>query len=367
MAQPSPTPPDDNRRLYARSFAIATVAIFALLLYWIIQPMLRPLAWAAFLGFLMQPLQNRLTGLLRNSPTVAAGVLTVATLLLVVVPLTLLGAAFASQAVDLAHRLQSGASRLPVAGFAELSRWPPAAQALEWVAAHLYGGLAQLEAWAVAGTRLLLQRAAAGGGMLVLGAASTVLNFTIMLFLLFFFVRDGMDMGRTLARLVPLSDEHKATLLLRVTAVTRAVAFGTVLTAAVQGILLGIGFAISDLPAPVVFGVIGAVLSVVPFGGTAIVWVPGVLWLFSLGDIGHCLFLAAWGVLVVSTVDNFLKPFVISGQAQVPTLAVFIGVLGGLAAFGLIGMFVGPVIIAVALTLLEFAHQSLKSEGSDPG
>jgi predicted PurR-regulated permease PerM len=81
--------------------------------------------------------------------------------------------------------------------------------------------------------------------------------------------------------------------------------------------------------------------------------------LFAQGDIGHFFFLAAWGLLVVSTVDNFMKPMLISGQANVPTLAVFVGVLGGLASFGLIGMFIGPVIIAVALTLLEFAHESL--------
>jgi predicted PurR-regulated permease PerM len=157
---------------------------------------------------------------------------------------------------------------------------------------------------------------------------------------------------------VPLSDTRKRELTLRMAMVTRAVVLGTILTAVVQGTLLGAGFAIAGLPAPVVFGVLGAVLSVVPFGGTALVWVPGAAWLLLTGDFGHGLFLAAWGLLLVSTADNFLKPFLIGGQAEVPTLAIFIGVLGGLAAFGLVGMFLGPVVIALTLTLLSFAANS---------
>jgi predicted PurR-regulated permease PerM len=133
---------------------------------------------------------------------------------------------------------------------------------------------------------------------------------------------------------------------------------GTVLTAVVQGVLLGAGFAIAGLPAPVVFGVIGAILSVVPFGGTALVWVPGAVALFVQGQAGWGLFLALWGVLLVSSADNFLKPMLIGGKAEVPTLAVFIGVLGGLSAFGLIGMFAGPVLIALVLTLVKFASEA---------
>jgi predicted PurR-regulated permease PerM len=162
-------------------------------------------------------------------------------------------------------------------------------------------------------------------------------------------------MARRAFAFVPLSDTRKRELTLRMARVTRAVVLGTILTAMVQGTLLGFGFAIAKLPAPVVFGVLGAILSVVPFGGTALVWVPGAVYLLATGDFGHGLFLSAWGLLLVSTADNFLKPLLISGQSEVPTLAVFIGVLGGLAAFGLVGMFLGPVVIALALTLLGFA------------
>jgi predicted PurR-regulated permease PerM len=177
-----------------------------------------------------------------------------------------------------------------------------------------------------------------------------------MLFLLFFIIRDGRDIARLGGALVPLEPARREVLATRLDSVARAVVQGTVLTALVQGLLLGISFAVVGLPAPVVFGVVGAVLSVVPFGGTALVWVPAVIALATRGDYSEAAILLACG-LVVSSVDNFLKPLLISGRSPLPTLAVFIGVLGGLAAFGIIGLFLGPVVIALALALVEFARE----------
>ena len=124
--------------------------------------------------------------------------------------------------------------------------------------------------------------------------------------------------------------------------VTRAVFMGIGLTALVQGVLLGIGFAIAGLPSPLVFGVLGALFALVPVVGTAVIWVPAVIWLLIQGETGYAIFMAAWGVIVVGSVDNFLRPILISGRVEVPTLAVFIGVMGGLSAFGFIGLFLGP-------------------------
>ena len=311
-----------------------------------------------FLAFLMQPIQRRLTRRLGGRSSAAAVMLTLVTLFLVVAPLTLLAAAFAAQAVELAGQMQSGAAALPIRSLSDLPHWAPARGIVEWLGTHVSGGVEAVQGWIVTGARRLLEIAASKGGALIVGAAGTVLSFTVMLFVLFFCLRDGPTMARAVTRLIPLSGQHKDTIRQRLTAVTRAVVFGTVLTALIQGLLLGAGFAIAGLPAPVVFGVAGAVLSVVPFGGTAIIWLPGALWLLWQGETWPGVFLSAWGVLVVSSVDNFLKPLFISGQAQVPTLAVFVGVLGGLSAFGLIGMFVGPIVIAIALTLLDIVSDS---------
>ena len=141
--------------------------------------------------------------------------------------------------------------------------------------------------------------------------------------------------------------------------VTRAVVFGTLLTAIIQGASVGVGFVLVRLPSPVVFGAIAAACSLLPVGGTAFVWLPGAMVLAAQGRWGAAIFLVAWGLLFVGVLDNLLRPLFISGRAEISTLPVFFGVLGGLAAFGPIGIFLGPVLVALALALLGFAEENL--------
>jgi predicted PurR-regulated permease PerM len=145
-------------------------------------------------------------------------------------------------------------------------------------------------------------------------------------------------------------------------AVTRAVVFGSLLTALVQGALVGVGFALVGLPSPVVFGAVAAVASLIPFIGTALVWVPAAVVLFLQGRWVAGLFLVGWSVVVVSSSDNVVRPLFISGRAQIATLPVFLGLLGGLSAFGAIGLVVGPVVVALTLALLRFAGEA-RGEG----
>ena len=191
-----------------------------------------------------------------------------------------------------------------------------------------------------------------------MGAMGTLVGFLLMLFLLFFFLRDGASMSARLKNLIPMPKSRKHELFDYLGSVTRAVVFGTLLTALLQGTLVGIGFAIVDLPSPVVFGVIAAVLSLLPIGGTALVWGPATIILAVQGRYGSALFMLLWGALLVGLIDNFLKPLLISGRAEVPTLAALLGVLGGLAAFGPIGMFLGPVILALAIALVRWAEEN---------
>jgi len=335
----------DQALFYQRVFAVGSLGLLAWLLYLVIQPFLKPLAWAALVAVLLFPLQRRLTTLWGGRENLSAAVLTVLVVLMFVGPLTALAVAFAAQAAQLAELVPGWVARAEDLLTSGSVDWLARLQALVPIEA------AELHRWVSTGARQLLQRAASAGGSAFLGAVGTILSFTVMLFLLFFFLRDGALIATSALRLVPVREERKGALVRQLTAVTQAVVVGTVLTAIVQGLLLGVGFAIVGLPAPVVFGVLGGVLSVVPFGGTALVWVPGVIALLIAGDYTWGAFLAAWGTLLVSSVDNFLKPLLISGRAEVPTLAVFVGVLGGLSAFGLVGMFVGPVVIALALAL----------------
>jgi predicted PurR-regulated permease PerM len=344
-----------NTLFYERVLAVAGLGLLAVLLYRILEPFLAPMAWAIFLGFLLQPAQARLARWFRGKDSIAAFVLTVLVLLLFIGPLTALAVAFARQAAELAGLLQQWIGQQEARTFADLAGLPVIGPALAWLDQHAQISSVEVQAWLLAGGKRLLEKLASLGGTAFLGAVGTVLSFAAMLFLLFFFIRDGRAMARGAIGLVPLEPVRREVLTDRLAAVTRAVVRGTVLTAIVQGLLLGIGFAIVGLPAPVVFGVIGAVLSVVPFGGTAIVWVPAVAVLLVQGRYASAIVLVIAGG-IVSSVDNFLKPLLISGRAFVPTLAVFIGVIGGLAAFGMIGLFLGPVVIALVLALVSFAQ-----------
>lgn len=342
---------------YERVLALAGLALLAMLLFRILEPFFAPLAWAVFLAFLLQPVQARLTTLLRGRESAAAALLTVAVLLLFIGPLATLAVAFGRQAAGLAVLLQNWLGQHQGLGVPDLTQLPMLGPVFAWLDQYASISAAEVQAWLLETAKKLFEQLAAYGGAALLGALGTVFNFAMMLFLLFFFVRDGSGMARAAINLVPLAPARRDELRDRLAAVTRAVVLGTVLTAMIQGLLLGIGFAAVDLRAPVVFGVLGALLSIVPFGGTALVWVPAVALLLFQGRYGAAIVLAAVG-LVVSTLDNFLKPLLISGRAVVPTLAVFIGVLGGLFAFGVIGLFLGPVVIALALALVSYAPES---------
>lgn len=344
---------------YRRTFAVVTAAILGALLFAIVHPFFGPLAWALLFAFLLQPAQRRVTRKLRGSSSVAAMLLTIATAVLVVAPLSVLGTIFVNQGGQLIGALQGYLQTLQIDSVREFRNVPWIDHALDWLQAHTGFSMSQVQSWAVSGSEQALQTLTKMGGAVFVGTLSTIVGFVVMLMLLFFLIRDGEAMMRSGLRLVPMPVARKESLLAYLGDVTRAVVVGTLVTAAVQGVLLGIGFAIVGLPSPVVFGVLGAVLSVVPFGGTAIVWLPGVLWLASQGHYGSAVFLAIWGVGPVSSIDQFLRPMLISGRTEIPTLAVFIGVLGGLAAFGFLGLFIGPVVIALTIALLKFAGESI--------
>ena len=356
-------PPDDDETLvtsnlfYKRVFALTAAGLIGVSVYHIVQPFLQPMAWAAILALFLYPLHRRLTGLLKGRANTSALLLTIFTVLMFIGPLTVLAVAFGAQAQHLLSLSGDWLDRLRTGGQFSLGSVPYLETLFAWLDQHLSISVGEVQQWAVTGTTKLLQRLASFGGTAFFGAVGTVLSFTVMLFLLFFLLRDGERIAGTALTLVPMGGERKRVLKQRMKDVTRAVVLGTLVTAVVQGLLLGIGFAIAGLPAPVVFGVIGAVLSVVPFGGTALVWVPGAAALFLTGHVGMGIFLTLWGAVLVSSADNFLKPLLIGGKAEVPTLAVFIGVLGGLSAFGLLGMFTGPIVMALVLTLVRFASE----------
>jgi len=156
---------------------------------------------------------------------------------------------------------------------------------------------------------------------------------------------------------VPLEEKEKARLFRHLASVTRALVYGTGVTALVQGALVGMGFAAVGLPSPVVFGVLAALAALIPVAGTPVIWAPAVVALAAQDRWTAALILLAWGGFV-TTIDNFLRPWLVSGRAEIGAVTVFIGVLGGLAAFGPIGLVLGPLVLTLAIALVRFALEA---------
>jgi predicted PurR-regulated permease PerM len=362
--EPEPTEPaqaqaNAERRFWVRLGAVLLVAALAYLVYRIIEPLWRPLLWAVLLGALLTPWNSTLTRRLGGRPALASSVTTVLTVLLFVLPMGAIAGAVAAQAAQLANRLEQyvpeGTPGLPM----DLSQVPVLERPLAWIGEHTGVTLPQIEGWLVTGTKNLLQVLISSSGDVVLGAVGTVVSFLLMLFVLFFVLRDGPDIARQFVRLLPIEQRRRRRLWQHLQDVTRAVFMGIGLTAVVQGVLVGIGFWIAGLPSPLVFGVIATLLALIPFVGTAVVWGLGAIYLASQADYGHAIFLAVWGVFVVGLADNVLRPLLIAGRADVPTLAVFIGVIGGLSAFGFIGLFLGPIVLGLLVALFRLETERL--------
>jgi len=351
--------------LYRNGFVIVVAALCALALYWMLAPLWGALAWGIGLAFLLAPVHVRLTRKLKGRANLSAGIITVLVPLLLAGPLLSLGAAFANQVADLVTRLQQQQLRFDAGLLAQLERYPLIGSLAEWLRQNLIATTEQLQSWLVSGTQVLLHSLAATGGNFLLSALGTVVHFFMMLFLLFFLLRDGRLLLDRTVRLVPMEPQRRAELLKLAGDTTRAVVYGEGMTALAQGALVGVGFAIAGLPSAIVFGVLAAVLALLPAVGAALVWIPAVVFLAATSQWGWAIFMLVWGT-GVSVSDNLLRPFLISSRVPVSTLAVFVGVIGGVSAFGMIGVIVGPVLLTVMATMLRFADETLSRQpGSD--
>lgn len=344
---------------YPRVFGTVTAAALGVAMFWLLRPFIGALLWAGLVAFLLFPLNVRLRSWLRGRPSPAALVLTLMAVLLVVVPTVVFGALFASQASVLLGQMQAVGPAQQADGLAglidEISRRITRVVPLPFEQVH-----EQI----VAAGQQFAQSALAMGGSLVASIVSVVTAVVIALFVLFFFLRDGERMVERAVALVPLDDRRKTRLLNHLADVTRAVVLGSLVVALVQGTLVGIGFALAGIQSPVVFGAVAIVASLVPLLGTTLVWVPAAIWAGVAGHWGVAAFLTIWGVGVVSLSDNVVRPLFISSRARISTLPVFIGLLGGIAAFGPIGIFLGPVLVALVLALVEFAEEARGESGS---
>ena len=339
---------------YRRSFLVATAAILAYLLLAVLEPLKGALGWAVVLAFLLHPLHERLSRRLKGRSMLSAGVITGLTPFLVLAPLSMLGVVFAGQVADLIGYLRGQSFAYPQLA-ARLESYPLLGSLLRWSSANFPVSAAQIQGWITGSMQTVLKSAAAAGGSLALGLFGTVVGFFMMLFLLFFLLRDGRTILDHLIRLIPLEAVRRERLLDYLARVTRAVVFGSATTALIQGIFVGVGFALAGLPSPVVFGVLATIAALLP-AGAIVVLIPAVLYLAVGGHWVGAVFLAFWSALLV-VVENVARPLLTAHRAHVSTLAVFVGAVGGVSAFGVMGLIIGPVLLSFVVALVRFTTE----------
>ena len=344
-------------RFYARAFGLATAAVLGFLLLLVLKPFAAPILWAALLAFMLQPLNHRLITRWQR-PGLAAGLVTALISVVTIGPVGVFLFAFVRQATELLFRFQAEAEGRKLPALQLVLELGPVQKLLASVEDFTSLSKAQIVDQATSAAQSVLQQVAALGSTVVFGLFTVVSQFALTMFLLFFFVRDGRQMLEVGLALVPMSSERKEDLAKTLGGVTRGVVLGTLITAVVQGTLIGLGFAIAGLPSPLVFGAVGALASLIPVVGTSLVWVPACISLVATGQTGWAVFLLIWSVVLVAGSDNVIRPLVVSSSSNVSTLLVFVGVLGGVSAFNFAGLFAGPVLLTLVAALLRFAREN---------
>ncbi|QBC44627.1 AI-2E family transporter [Iodobacter fluviatilis] len=331
------------RRLLLGAFLTA----LALAVTVVLSPFLVPMLWAAILAFASWPLYLRVNLLVGGRSLLAASVLTFLMSALVVLPLAWLVFLLRTESGQLLHTISvemaAGRLRPPVM----IGHLPFIGQELLAWLNNMLADPTQFQQQ----LKMHFSRLNHYLPVLLGGLGKNVLKLVLALFTLFFVYLHGQSVARQV-RIIFLSllGARADAYLDAVALTTRAVVYGIVLTALIQGLVAGLGYWVAGLSAPIALAAVTVVLAMIPFG-TPVVWGAASVYLFFTGNELAALGLFLWGVLVVSWVDNIVRPLVLSGVVDIPFVLALFGVLGGLAAFGLVGLFIGPVILAVALVV----------------
>lgn len=345
--------------------ACALTLLFLYLLFLIVAPFRTALIWGAIIGVATFPLYERLVGRFRGREGRASAVMTLLVLLVVVLPTAGLVILLAGEAADAYKVLEAAARNGEIPGLDAVRGHPTVAP---WVAGadsllQTFG--IDIGADVVPSAKQAISSITGFASGILKNLFLSLFNLVLMLAILFFIYRDGRRFQETFWSVVPLSVEDKQLLKDNLSRVLTACVVGILGTCLIQGLLGGIGFWIAGLASPVLFGSLMAIAALVPFVGTALFWLPGAIYLLLAGKIAKGIFLLAWGVIVVSSSDNVVRPLLIGGKANLPFSLMALGAIGGFASFGLLGVVIGPLLLSLALLLFSMfrarAHSSAES------
>ncbi|AIL32963.1 AI-2E family transporter [Basilea psittacipulmonis] len=332
---------------YVFLFLLAAVS---LAFFMLIKPYFSAILWAVILALIFRPAYIYIERRIKK-PTISALLTELLIILIALIPLSLLMAALTKEVVSFYQNILSGQINIGAYLSAIFQALPDSVQ--HWLhdngwedVSHIQDKLRQL---ATKTSGYMASQAVSIGS----DTFSVVVSLGIMLYLLFFFLRDGRKIFQNIATAVPLGNEEKLRLFKKFTAVSKATVKGNFLIALIQGILGGAIFWMLGINNPLLWTVVMAFLSLLPAIGSAIVWLPTSVYLLAVGDYISGVVLLLWGVVVMGLADNFLRPILVGKSTRLPDYLVLISTLGGLALFGIDGLVLGPLIAALFLVLWE--------------
>jgi predicted PurR-regulated permease PerM len=328
-------------------FGLILLAVMVGLGFQVVRPFLAPLAWAAILAYLTTPIYRRILRLAKGRSSLAAGVATTLMIALLLVPVSFLLVRLPRELAE-SYRELSTAFDEPIVLPEALTRIPVLGPVLDETLTNFWNDpeirKQQVKDWLEPWSREL--------GSVVGRLGRSVAQLAVAIVMLFFLYRDGdaalQQLRQALQKVVgEMADKYFQA----IGDTTRAVVFGLIVSSLAQGFIAGVGYQIFGVGTPILLGSLTAVTALVPFLGTVVVWGPIGIGLLVAGHLSTGLALLAWGTFIVNPIDNILKPLLISGATDVPLAVVLIGVMGGLLAFGLLGLFLGPLILSVLLAI----------------
>lgn len=293
-----------------------------------------------------------------KNPNICAGASTLAVSALIVVPLFFLSWLLFHELTSIYPLMERIGNKISGWRHGEIfidSQW------LQTIQSQLQGimDLTQIDLQKIAtGTaETIIEVIANFGRKLPKNAFLTIINVLVMVFTMFFLFRDGAVLFRKIKELVPMEQKHKEQIASQLYITVTAVVRGVFVVAVAQGTLAGIGFFMARVPSPVSLGFCTTFVALIPVIGAGMVWLPVSLYYLIQGSIGKGVFLFLWGSLVITLVDNFLRPILIGSKARLPVLFLFFGILGGIKVYGPMGLFLGPLVVALVIAFIKIYQE----------
>lgn len=331
----------------SKIFILLVIGLLLVLSIAMVVPFIQYFLLALLLAYIFMPVQNRLEE--RFSPKLAAGLIVLAATVVVVVPLVFIVQLAVREAVSLVESIRDGEitldeleTRIENVGGVEVDLMEQLQTAAEEVEVDALVGFVDT-------------------------VTHVLIGLGLTIFLLYYFLKDGDKFRAWLQSTVPLTDDVQTRIYEKSDQIMKAVLVGHILVAVIQGVLAGLGLVVTGVPNATLWTIVMVVLSLLPLVGSFLVWGPATIYLFMEGQVLLAVFLGVWGLVVVGVSDDYLRPIIVDRYAEINPSLIIIGVLGGIYAFGIMGLFFGPVIIGLLRATLDVFSEEFRPDTPDEG